>query len=133
MDSTNVVRDKDAFAKLLGIEIVESGVGCAKVRMVVTAQHRNGLGMVHGGAIFTLADYAFAVACNSHGHASVAINANISYVKAAKGAVLCALAEEVAVDGKLGSCLVRVVDEDGTVVALFQGLSYKKGPAGERV
>jgi acyl-CoA thioesterase len=129
MDSTDVVREKDAFARLLGIEVVESGPGRAKVRMAVTPGHRNGLGMVHGGAMFTLADYAFAVACNSHGYAAVAINANISYLKAPKGGVLWAEAEELAVEGKMGSCQVRVLDEDGSVVAMFGGLSYRKSHA----
>jgi acyl-CoA thioesterase len=129
MDSINVVRDKDAFARLLGIEVVECGAGRANVRKAVSAGHRNGLGMVHGGAMFTLADYAFAVACNSHGYASVAINATISYLKAPKGGVLLAEAQEIAVDGKMGSCQVRVLDEDGSVVAMFQGLSYRKSQA----
>jgi acyl-CoA thioesterase len=126
MDSVNAVRDKDEFARLLGIEVVESGPGRAKVRMAVTPAHRNGLGMVHGGAIFTLADCAFAVACNSHGYTSVAINANISYLRAPKGSVLWAEAEELAVEGKMGSCQVRVLDEDGGVVAMFGGMSYRK-------
>lgn len=126
MDDMNVVRDKDAFARLLEIEVVESGAGRARVKMAVSAGHRNGLGMVHGGAMFTLADFAFAVACNSHGYASMAINANISYLKAPKGGVLYAEAQEIAVDGKMGSCQVRVMDEDGSVVAMFQGLSYRK-------
>ncbi len=128
MDSMNAVICKDEFAKLVGIEILEHGPGRAKVKMAVTPRHCNGLGMVHGGAMFTLADYAFAAACNSHGFASVAINASINYLRAPKGAVLYAEAEEVAVDGKLGSCLVRVLDEDGGLVATFQGLSYRKGP-----
>lgn len=132
MDSVNVVRDKDAFARLLGIEVAECGPGRATVSMSITPQHRNGLGMVHGGAMFTLADYAFAVACNSHGYASVAVNASISYLRAPKGTVLRAEAEEVMVEGKMGSCLVRVLDEDGSVVATFQGLSYRKSRPDER-
>ena len=126
MDSINVVIEKDAFARYTGIEMVEHSAGRAKVRMVVRDHHRNGLGMVHGGVIFTLADYAFAAACNSHGFASVAVNATISYLKAPKGTVLQAVAEEAVVDGKMGSCLVRILDEDGSVVAMFQGLSYRK-------
>ncbi len=131
MDSINAVRDKDQFARLLGIELLECSTGQARVRLVVSDRHRNGLGMVHGGVIFSLADYAFAVACNSHGHASVAIDANISFLRAPKGSVLHAEAVEAAVEGKLGSCLVRVLDEDGTLVAMFQGLSYRKTHPGE--
>ena len=132
MDHINVVIEKDAFARYTGIEVVEHSPGRAKVRMAVRDHHRNGLGMVHGGAIFTLADYAFAAACNSHGFASVAINASISYLKSPTGAVLQAEAEEAVVDGKMGSCLVRVLDEDGSIVAMFQGLSYRKSQANQR-
>jgi len=127
MDSVRAVVEKDAFARHAGIEIVEMGNGRATVRMQIRPEHRNGLGMVHGGAIFTLADYAFAAACNSKGIVSVAVNANISYIKAASGGVLTAEAEEVPQEGRLGSCLVRVVDELGEVVAVFHGLSYRKG------
>ncbi len=126
MDSANAVRDGDQFARLLGIELIESSPGQAKVRLAIRDRHRNGLGMVHGGVIFSLADYAFAVACNSHGYASVAIDASISFLKAPKGSVLRAEATEAAVEGKLGSCLVRVFDEDDSLVAVFKGLSYRK-------
>lgn len=130
MDSVNAVIEKDRFARHVGIEIVEAREGRAKARMRVGPEHLNGLGMVHGGAIFSLADYAFAAACNSYGCVSVAINANISYVKAAKGGLLVAEAEEIRQEGKLGTCLVRVTDEQGEVIATFQGLSYRKGGMG---
>lgn len=132
MDSIAAVVHKDAFARLVGIEIVELSPGHAKVKMVIREEHLNGLGVVHGGAIFTLADLGFAAACNSHGFDAVAVNVSVSYLKAAKGGALYAEAKEVSPHGKLGACTVRVTDDAGDLVALFQGLSYRKGPAPSR-
>jgi acyl-CoA thioesterase len=116
---------QDRLAQLLGMHILELAEGRAKVAMEARPEHCNGLGIVHGGALFTLADFAFAAACNSHGHPTVGINANISYVKAAKPGPLFAEATE-AVNAKIGVCHVRVTDAEGTLLALFQGLSYRK-------
>ena len=124
-DPLSVVRQKDAFARLLGIEVLQAAGGCAKVRMEVRPEHLNGLGMVHGGAIFTLADYAFALACNSEGVTSVAINASISFVKAVTEGTLCAAATKAA-DGKVAPYEIRVTDSAGALVALFHGLAYRK-------
>lgn len=128
MESIEAVIGNDRFGRHSRIEMVAIGQGTAQARMTLGLEHLNGLGMVHGGAIFTLADCAFAAACNSTNPPSVAINASISYVKAAKGAVLLADAQEIQQAGKLGTCLVRITDEDGDVVATFHGLSYRKGP-----
>ena len=128
MESLAAVIQKDAFAKLAGIEIVELAPGRAKVKMQIGPQHLNGLGVVHGGAIFTLADLGFAAACNSHGFDAVAVNVSISYLKAAKSGSLYADAQEASPHGKLGTCIIRVTDDSGDLVALFQGLSYRKGP-----
>jgi len=117
---------QDRFAQLLGIQIIEIAEGRAKVSMEAKPEHCNGLGIIHGGAIFAFADFAFAAACNSHGIPTVAINANISYVKAAKPGPLFADATE-AVDAKIGVCHVRVTDGENNLIALFQGLSYRKG------
>jgi len=116
---------QDRFAQLLGIRVLELAAGRAKVAMDATPEHCNGLAIVHGGVIFALADFAFAAACNSHGHPTVGINVNISYVKAAQPGPLFAEATEV-VDAKIGVCQVRVTDADGALLALFQGLSYRK-------
>jgi acyl-CoA thioesterase len=116
---------QDRLAQLLGMRILELSAGRAKVAMEARPEHCNGLGIVHGGALFSLADFAFAAACNSHGHPTVGINANISYLKAAKPGPLFAEATE-AVNSKIGLCNVRITDEEGTLLALFQGLSYRK-------
>jgi acyl-CoA thioesterase len=116
---------QDRLAKLLGIEVVELTEGHARLRMIALPEHCNGLGIVHGGTIFSLADIAFAAACNSHGVPTVGINANISYVRAAEPGVLFAEAREV-VNSKVGVCEVRVTNESGELIATFQGLSYRK-------
>jgi acyl-CoA thioesterase len=88
--------------------------------------HQNGLGSVHGGAIFTLADLAFAAACNSHGTVAVAVNANIYYVKAATSGTLYADARETSLGGKIATYAIDVTDEKGALIATFQGLAYRK-------
>ena len=76
---------KDLFAGFVGIELIEAGEGRARARLTISDHHRNGLGLVHGGAILTLADLAFAAAVHSRGRAAVAIHCSISYLKAAAG------------------------------------------------
>lgn len=117
---------KDKFAESLGIELLEVSEGGAKARMEITSGHLNSLGTVHGGALFTLADFIFAVAANSHGRATVAINANISYMKAVKSGELIAEAREVSSNHKLATYTIDITDEDGELIAIYQGLAYRK-------
>ena len=118
---------RDKLAACLGIELVEISEGFAVSKMEIREEHLNGINTVHGGAIFTLADFTFAVAANSHGSVTVAINGNISYMKAAfKGGVLTATAHEVSVNPKLGTYTVNVVDDAGELIAIFQGMAYRK-------
>ena len=117
---------RDAFAKHLGIELVEVTPGAAKVRMKVGDEHRNSVGMVHGGVTFTLADYAFAAACNSYGTVAVAVNCHISYLRAPEGDTLVAEATEVSKSRRLGTYAVSVSDGEGNLVATFQGMAYRK-------
>lgn len=118
--------ERDRLARLLGIELVELSLGRAVARMTVREDFYNGVGILHGGAYFTLADFAFAAASNSHGRVAVAINANISFTKAVKTGTLTATAEEVAVSNRLGNYLVRITDEQGAIVAQFQGTVFRK-------
>jgi acyl-CoA thioesterase len=116
----------DQFAARSDIELLEVKNGHAKAKMTLHSHHWNGLGTVHGGAIFTLADFAFAAACNSHGTVAVAIDANITFMKAAVSGTLWAEAREVSKNFKLGSYAVEVKDDQGELVAQFQGLAYRK-------
>ena len=94
--------------------------------MTLHKHHLNGLGTIHGGAIFTLADFVFAAAANSHGTVAVAINANITFMKAASAGTLWAEAREVSKNFKIGTYVVDVKDDQGELVAQFQGLAYRK-------
>ncbi|MGE5403285.1 MAG: PaaI family thioesterase [Candidatus Doudnabacteria bacterium] len=116
----------DRFAAYNGIEILEFSKGHARAKMEITDNHKNGLGIVHGGAVFTLADLAFAVASNSHGTVAVSINANISNMTAASSGTLYADAREISINPKLGTYTVDVTNEKGEIIAIFQGMVYRK-------
>lgn len=117
---------KDLFAAHAGIELLEVAPGRAVSRMTIADHHKNGLGSVHGGAIFTLADFTFAAACNSHGTVAVAINASINFMKAVSSGVLTAEAREISVNPKLGTYTIDIKDGQGNLIAVFQGLAYRK-------
>jgi acyl-CoA thioesterase len=126
MEDIEQILEKDRFAAHCGIELLSVSAGQARARMTLRPDHLNGLGSVQGGAIFTLADFAFAAASNSHGPAAVAINVSISFMKAARTGTLWAEAREVSKNFKLGSYTVEVKDDAGDLVALFQGMAYRK-------
>lgn len=126
MDKVKEYNCKDAFAAYCGVEIVEIGDGTAKGRLSLKPHHLNGVGIVHGAAIFTLADAVFAAASNSHGHEAVAININISYLKASESGVLFAEAVENNARGRIGSYTITISDETGQTVGLFEGLAFRK-------
>jgi acyl-CoA thioesterase len=117
---------RDQFAEYCGIELLEVTPGGARTRMEVKEHHLNGLRTVHGGAIFSLADFTFAVACNSHGTVAVALNVSISFVKAVGSGTLFAEALEVSVSPKIGTYEIKVTNENGVLVSTFQGLAYRK-------
>lgn len=117
---------RDKFADYIGAELVEAEEGYAVARIEIAGHHLNGLGMVQGGVIFTLADFAFAVATNSSGIATVGVNANISYFKTPKGRFITAKAKEISSGKKISGCDVEVFDEDGTLIAKYSGTGYRK-------
>lgn len=110
------------YALHLGMETVSIGENEAVVRMPVDGL-TNSLGIVHGGAIFSLADQAFALAANSRGEPQVAINATITYMKPGKGD-LVAKARKI-VENKSTSVYEVQVMQGEEVVAIFQGIGYK--------
>jgi len=116
----------DLFARHNGIEILEVGEGMALVNMKIMPFHFNGAGTVHGGAIFTLADFAFAIASNSHGQLAMGISTSINFVKAPITGTLYARASEQSRNAKLASYSVIVTDDEDSTVALFQGMVYRK-------
>ncbi len=129
MDNLDGIRsffENDAFAKYLGVELVEVSKGKAKAKLNIRPEHLNSINVVHGGVISALADVVFAVASNSYGTIALGINENISYVKAATGGTLIAVAEEVSLNPKLATYDVSITEEDGDTIAVFHGTVYKK-------
>jgi acyl-CoA thioesterase len=116
----------DRFAERVGIELLEVSEGSARARMEIKDHHLNSVNIVHGAAIFSLADLVFSVASNSHGTVAVAVNVNITFMKAASRGTLFAEATEVSRNPKLASYTVRVTDEAAELIALFQGMVYRK-------
>lgn len=116
----------DKFAEHVGIELLEVSEGRAKAKMKIQDHHLNSVNIVHGGAIFALADLVFSVASNSHGTIAMSINVSISYLKAVKTGTLFAEATEVSRNPKLASYTIHVTDEDDDIVAIFQGMVYRK-------
>lgn len=116
----------DRFAAMTGIEIVEVRPGYCRAKLEITENHLNAAGVVQGGAIFTLADLAFAAASNSRGQLALAINVNISFLKGRSSGTLYAEATEVCEPTRLGAYDVLVTDGEGEVVARFNGMVYRK-------
>ena len=127
MDDVIAQMKKDTFAQHLGIELIDMKPGRAKVQMRVGPEHCNSVGMVHGGVLFTVADYAFAVACNSYGTLAVAVNCHIAYLRPPEGETLAAEAIEVSKSRRLGTYDVKITDGEGNLVAVFEGMAYRKG------
>lgn len=116
---------KDKFATNAGMVIDELGEDCSACSVTITDDHRNAYGGVMGGAIFTLADLAFAVCANQIHCLSVAQQISINYLSAPKGERLIAKAKCIK-DGRTTSIInVSVSDDTGRDVALFIGTAFK--------
>lgn len=126
----NAVRDffnrADAFARHNGMTITEVRPGYARAEMALQPWHMNGARTVHGGALFTLADFAFAAASNTRGHLALSINSSISIFRGATQGRLVAEAREINATRKLASFEVSVRNADGELLASFQGMVYHK-------
>lgn len=119
--------EKDRFATASGIRVVEVRQGYARTEMTVEPRHLNAVGILQGGALFTLADLAFAAASNSHGVVAVACQADMTWFKAVESGKLTATAEEISRTCKLSTCVIRITDEHDELVGLFKGVAYIKG------
>jgi acyl-CoA thioesterase len=126
MDFIKNFSENDKFAKLLGIDLLEVSKGHAKAKMRISEAHLNSVNTVHGGAIFTLADYTFAIAANTHGNITVALNVNISFLKAVSEGILFAEANEVSINPKISTYDIHVSNEQKELIATFQGMAYRK-------
>lgn len=118
--------ENDRFAKSIGLEVVKVDHGYAEVKLELTDNHLNGVNIVQGGVIFTLADFAFAAASNTKELVTVGINANISYFKPPKGKCLLAKATEISSSRSLCHYTVDIFDETEEVIARFNGTGFIK-------
>lgn len=117
---------RDRFAQLCGMEIEEISVGYARASMKVEDRHLNGVDVCQGGAIFTLADLAFACASNSHGPVAVSIENSISFLEGvSEGETLVAEAREVSLHRKI-AVYDMVVKSGDKLVAKMSGTVYRR-------
>jgi acyl-CoA thioesterase len=122
--SADAMWAEDRATQGLGMEVLEVGPGHARLAMTITERMANGHGLCHGGFIFTLADSAFAFACNSHGARAVAQHCSITFVSPGRlGMRLLAEARERQRGERSGIYDITVRDETGTVIAEFRGHS----------
>ena len=114
----------DDASKWLGLSLDEVREGYARMSMTVAKHHTQGHDMCHGGFITTLADSAFAFACNSHNQLAVAQGLNVAFIAPAwEGDVLTAEAREIVLKGRSGVCDISVKNQKGEVVAEVRGAS----------
>lgn len=118
----------DLFSQWLGIEVLEIREGYSKIRMTLRDEMVNGFGIIHGGIPFSLADSAFAFACNNRNNLSVALDTSITFTKATRpGAVLMAEAKELHNGRSTGLYLIAITNQAGEQVALFKGTCFRTG------
>lgn len=118
----------DAFSNWLGIGVIELKEGYSKIQMTVRSEMMNGLGIVHGGIAFSLADSAFAFACNGRNNLSVALDNSINYLKPVfPGDVIVAEATEIHNGRSTGLYQVTISNQHGHTVAIFKGTCFRTG------
>ena len=135
MDSTEdilakkVVDDmlhKDLFSQWLGISIIEIKEGYSKIKMTVRSEMLNGFGIVHGGIAFSLADSAFAFACNNRNVLSVALDTSINFLKPVQvNDLLIAEATELHNGRSTGLYQINITNQKNETVAVFKGTCFR--------
>ncbi|MDX7986088.1 hydroxyphenylacetyl-CoA thioesterase PaaI [Xenorhabdus sp. 12] len=117
---------KDTCAKNMGIHIEHIDAGVARLSMTIMPNMLNGHQSCHGGILFSLADTAFAYACNSQGHAAVATSGTIDFIRPAlAGDHLIATASEKYQGKNTGLYNVEIINQEGKTVALFHGRAHR--------
>ncbi len=120
----------DLFSQWLGIEVLEIKPGYSKIKMEVRTEMINGFGIVHGGIAFSLADSAFAFACNNRNNLSVALDTSINFTKPVHvGDVLLAEANELHNGKSTGLYYITITNQKEHIVALFKGTCFRTSKA----
>jgi acyl-CoA thioesterase len=116
----------DLFSQWLGISVIEISEGYSKIQMTVRPEMMNGLGIVHGGVAFSLADSCFAFACNNRNNLSVALDTSINFTKPVHiGDVLIAETKELHNGRSTGLYHITITNQENMVVALFKGTCFR--------
>ncbi|HVZ25391.1 MAG TPA: hydroxyphenylacetyl-CoA thioesterase PaaI [Sediminibacterium sp.] len=119
---------EDRFSQWLGIEILEVREGYSRIRMQVRPEMVNGFGIAHGGIAFSLADSAFAFACNNRNNLSVALDTAIQFIKPVQtGDMLTAEATEAHNGRSTGLYLISITNQTNETVAHFKGTCFRTG------
>ncbi|MBC7511157.1 MAG: hydroxyphenylacetyl-CoA thioesterase PaaI [Ferruginibacter sp.] len=120
------IMQQDLFSQWLGIEVLEIKEGYSKIKMTVRKEMINGLGIVHGGIAFSLADSCFAFACNNRNVLSVALDTSINFIKPVQvGDELTAEAKEIHNGKSTGLYHITISNQKNHVVALFKGTCFR--------
>lgn len=118
----------DLFSQWLGIELLEIREGYSKIKMTVRPEMINGFGIVHGGVAFSLADSAFAFACNNRNNLSVALDTSINFTKPVHvGDILTAEAREIHNGRSTGLYHINITNQRDHIVAVFKGTCFRTG------
>src|SRR5450631_896834 len=121
-----VMYDRDRVTRAMGMTIGKVSAGHAELTMTVRDDMLNGHSTCHGGLIFTLADSAFAFACNSYNLTTVASGCSIEFLAPAReGDTLTAVAQERSAIGRTGVYDIDVRNQEGALIAVFRGKSYR--------
>ena len=120
--------DHDAFSQWMDIKVLEVSEGYSRIKMIIRKEMVNGFGIVHGGIPFSLADSAFAFACNNRNNLSVALDVTITFTKAVNvGDEITAEAKEIHNGRSTGVYLINIFNQKGEQVALFKGTCFRTG------
>jgi acyl-CoA thioesterase len=118
----------DKFSDWMGIRVLEIREGYSRISMEIREEMLNGFGIVHGGIPFSMADSAFAFACNNRNNLSVALDVTISFMKALHvGDLLTAEAKEIHNGRSTGVYLITLTNQKGEQVGLFKGTCFRTG------
>ena len=122
----NHMMENDLFSQWLGIEVLDVKDGYSKIKMTVRKEMINGFGIVHGGIAFSLADSAFAFACNNRNNLSVALDTSINFTKPVHvGDILIAEAKELHNGKSTGLYHITITNQRDHIVALFKGTCFR--------
>ncbi len=124
----SVMIKNDLFSQWLGIEVLEIKEGYSKIKMTLREEMINGFNVIHGGIAFSLADSAFAFACNNRNNLSMALDTSITFTKATKPKdILTAEAKEIHNGKSTGLYIITITNQNGEQVALFKGTCFRTG------